>query len=387
MGWGTPLSLREFFFLAIGGFLGTFLGWFFSLRYFRTLLHRSFGGSPGGDLQAYLHTVVAGEEEREKQCLSGVLALLDRLGIGGAFLFPESQRTLLNEVFSRSVGLRGRGVQEVKVFEIPVFGEALLQAFSLERPVAVPQSGFTLSPIALGKHRLLILEDERKRTQRLRSLRYFLTALWHELRTPLTVLSGYVSTLEEGSPVSGEVLSRMVRQVHRLESTIREVQKLSLLLEGERGPISCRTFFTILKRVVDEQKTQREDVTFLVNVVEADVGFLLPLSEGEAFVLLANLVANACTFSVPSGAVEVTATCGDSGLSLAVANATSLPDAEFLSWFFDPTGTPPRGGSGKGVGLYLVREVVEESGGEIRLRMQNSRVVLEVFLPWREKVS
>lgn len=387
MGWGTPLSLRELFFLGIGGFLGAVLGWFFSLRYVRMLLRRSFGESPRGDLQTYLRTIVVDEEEKEKQCLSGVLALLDRLGVGGAFLFPGGQRVLLNEVFSRSVGFRGKGVQEVQVFEIPVFGEALLQAFSLERPVAVPQSGFTLSPITLGKHRLLILEDERKRTQRLRSLRYFLTALWHELRTPLTVLSGYVSTLEEGSPVNGEVLSRMVRQVHRLESTIREVQKLSLLLEGEREPISCRTFFTILKRVVEEQKAKREDVSFLVDVAGEDVDALLPLSEGEAFVLLANLVANACTFSIPSGAVEVAATCGDSGLSLAVANTASLPDAEFLSWFFDPTGTPPRGGSGKGVGLYLVREVVEESGGEIRLRMQDSRVILEVFLPWREKVS
>lgn len=381
------MSLRELSFLAVGGFLGGVLGWFFSLRHVRTLLRRSFGEFPGRSLQAYLRTIAAGEEEKEKQRLSGVLALLDRLGIGGAFLVPESQRVFLNEVFSQSIGLRGKGVQEVQVFEIPVFGEALLQALSLERPVAVPQSGFTLSPVALGKHRLLILEDERKRTQRLRSLRYFLTAFWHELRTPLTVLSGYVSTLEEGVPVSGEVLSRVVRQVHRLESTIREVQKLSLLLEGKREPISCRAFFTILKRVVDEEKTQRGDVTFLVNVAETDVNFLLPLSEGEAFVLLANLVANARTFSIPSGAVEVTATCGDSGLSLVVANVASLPDAEFLSWFFDPTGTPPRGSSGKGAGLYLVREVVEESGGEIRLRMQDSRVVLEVFLPWKKNAS
>lgn len=387
MGWDTLLSPRELLVLLIGSLLGVFLGWFFFSRYVHALLHRFFGVSPRGNLEDCLRTVSISVEKEERQWLEGILALLDHLGVGGAFLLPEDTRVLLNRVFSQSVGLRGKSIQEVQAFEIPVFGEALLQAFASEKPVSIPQSGFTLSPVPLGKYRLLLLEDERKKMQRLRSLRYFLTALWHELQTPLTVLSGYVSTLEEGVPVDGEILSRIARQTHRLRNTLREMQKLSLLLEGKREPVSCKVLLAILEQVVDEHKAKRADVTFIVRVEGGKTDHLLPLSEGEAFVLLANLVANASTFSVPSKEVEVVASCGESGLSLVVANTAALPDAEFLSWFFDPTSTLPRGSSGKGVGLYLVREVVEESGGEIRLRMQDGRVALEVFLPWKGDAS
>lgn len=383
MEWDTLLSLRELLFLVVGSLLGIFVGQFFLLQRIRVLPYLFFGRFSEGNLRTSLHAVAEGVEE-EKRWFMGILTLLDRLGVGGAFLVPGDTRILLNEVFSRSVGLRGKGVQEVWAFEIPVFGEALLHAFSSEGPVPVPQSGFTLSPVTFGEHRLLLLEDERKKTQRLRNLRYFLTALWHELRTPLTVLSGYIGTLEGGMPVDSEVLSRMERQIHRLENTIKEMQKLSFILDGQRSPVSCETFFAILKRVIDEQRTKRGDVSLVVRAEGVDVACLLPFSEGEAFVLLTNLVANACTFSVSGGEVEITVTCGESGLFLMVANTASLPDAEFLRWFFDPTSAPPRGGSGKGVGLYLVREIVEESGGEIRLRMQGNRVALEVFLPRKE---
>ncbi|MBC7218459.1 MAG: ATP-binding protein [Candidatus Caldatribacterium sp.] len=100
--------------------------------------------------------------------------------------------------------------------------------------------------------------------------------------------------------------------------------------------------------------------------------------------LLANLVANAFAFSTPQGEVRVSVSGDGSGLFLVLENTASLADAEFLSWFFDPTDTSPRGGSGRGVRLYLVREVVEENGGEVRLRMQGNRVVFKVFLPWEE---
>ncbi|MEN3203405.1 MAG: HAMP domain-containing sensor histidine kinase [Atribacterota bacterium] len=367
--------------------MGILLGYFLVLRYTRTLVRRFFGRSFGGDLKEYFHAIEADKVEEEERWLWRILALLDRLSIGGAFVLSGDGSMLLNETFFRSTGLHGRSMRKMQAFEIPVFGEALLQAFSSSQSFVVPQSGFTLSPLPLGKHCLVLLEDERKKTQRTRSLRYFLTALWHEVQTPLTVLSGYLSTLGEGAPVDREILSRMIRQVHRLEGTIREVQKLSLLLEGKGEPISCAIFFSLLQRVVEEQKIRREDVTVTVDVKEVPIDCCLPLSEGEAFVLLSNLVANACTFSTPSGKVWVSASCREPGLTLVVENTASLPDAEFLSWFFDPTESPPRGGSGKGVGLYLVREVVEEKGGELRFRMQGEIVTLEVFLPRRGESS
>lgn len=376
------MSLRDAVFLILGCFSGFLLGWCLFSRYARTLVHRFFGLSCGCGFRRCLHELAASKAKEREQLLQEVLALLDRLSVGAAFVLPEGERMLVNETFARNVGFREKGIREIQAFEIPVLGEALLQAFSASEPVSLPQPGLLLYPLAFGGYRLLLLEDERKKRQRLHNLRYFLTALWHELRTPLTVLSGYMDTLREGMPPEGDVLSRMARQIHRLDGTIRELQKLSGLLEGKKEPIPCETFLSLLYRVCTEQRMQREDLTVSVHTECGQSDQYLPLSEGEAFVLLANLMANAFAFSVPSGEVRIAASCGESGLSVTIENTASLPDMEFLGWFFDPTDALPRGGSGKGVGLYLVREVVEENGGEIRLRTQGNRVAFELFLPW-----
>ncbi|MBC7218460.1 MAG: hypothetical protein H5U36_10115 [Candidatus Caldatribacterium sp.] len=148
-------------------------------------------------------------------------------------------------------------MQEVQAFEIPVLGEAILRALSSREVLRIPGSGFLLRPFAFGGTPLVLLEDERAKLRRLRSLRYFLTALWHEIQTPLAVLSGYLGTPEEGAPLEGEVLSRMMRQIRRLEGIVREMQRLSLLLEGKKEPITCETFLSILRRAVAEREGER----------------------------------------------------------------------------------------------------------------------------------
>lgn len=379
------MNLREFLVLFGGGILGFLLGWLSYSWRVHTLARRFFEVPIRRNLKECFRTFAEWRIREKEQWLRECLTLLDRLSIGGAVLLSKGERILLNETFSQSVGLKGEGMREAQAFEIPVFGEAILRAFSLREPSQIAQLGFLLSPVFLGDVPLLLLEDERRKAQRLRSLRYFLTALWHEFQTPLTVLSGYVSTLEEGVPLEKEVLSRMARQVRRLEGIIREMQKLSLLLAEKKDRVSCETFFSILERIVAEHKEERKDLVVAVDIAEDHGDHLLSLSEGEAFVLLSNLVANAFAFALPQGEVRISASCGNSGLSLTLGNTASLSDAEFLSWFFDPTDTLPRGGSGKGVGLYLVREVVEENGGEIRLRTQSNWVVFEVFLAFSGK--
>lgn len=378
------MSLREVLLLAGGGVAGFLLGFFLFSRHFRRVVGRLFGVPEEGDLTTGLRVLAERRREEKKEWLREVLGVLDSLSVGGASFLPGEEWILLNETFAKSVGLKERGVQEVQAFEIPVLGEAILRASSSREALRIPGSGFLLRPFALGGTPLVLLEDERAKLRRLRSLRYFLTALWHEIQTPLAVLSGYVGTLEEGTPLEGEVLSRMMRQIRRLEGIVREMQRLSLLLEGKKGPITCETFLSILRRAVAEREGERGDLMVTVDIAGVCDGRSLPLSEGEAFVLLANLVANAFAFSTPQGEVRVSVSGDSSGLFLVLENTASLADAEFLSWFFDPTDTSPRGGSGKGVGLYLVREVVEENGGEVRLRVQGNRVALEVFLPWEE---
>ncbi|WP_427365416.1 sensor histidine kinase [Candidatus Caldatribacterium saccharofermentans] len=371
----------ELFLLGVLGIAAFFLGYALALlkgRPFAELLGVAPEKSPREDLKQSVE-----ETQKHKEALfRDFLALLDRVSAGGALYLRDRHRLLLNTTFAQAIGLRSDGVREVAFFEIPVFGDVLAQAVSSGERVSVPSSGFAFLPFLLGEERFLLLEDEKKKDQRLRSLRYFLTALWHEVQTPLTVLSGYLETLEEGRPMEGEILSRMVRQIRRLEGTIREIQRLSVLLGEKPERISDREFSALLQEVLEKAREDRKDLRVRIDIAEKEGTGLLPLSRGEAFVLLSNLITNAFSFNVPGGEVAITVAFGESELRLTLENTTSPPDAEFLRWFFDPTEALPRGGSGKGVGLYLIREVVERGNGTIHLRPQRDRVVFEITIPW-----
>lgn len=316
----------------------------------------------------------------KREAIRELLALFDILSLGGAFYVPD-EKFLVNQTFAQAIGLGGDSL-EIQSFEVPFFREKLLQAVSSGKETEVPQAGLAFLPFFLGEGTLLLLEDKRKREKKFRSLQYFLSALWHEVQTPLTVLSGYIETLEENVPLPGEILARMRRQVQRLEGIVREIQNLGTLLREETEGLTGSEFSVLLQRVMGEKKEGYPTIRVVVETEEMPPHSVLSLSRGEAFVLLSNLLSNAFSFNIPFGEVRVGVSSQDSGLVVQVENTTTPFDIEFLSWFFDPAKTLPRGGSGKGIGLFLLQEVIEKVGGEIRLRTQKDRVLFEVFLPW-----
>lgn len=372
----------ELFLLGVLGIAAFSLGYTLAFLKGRKFLAELSEVSPEQGFRGGLKQFFEEIQKHREAMFRDFLTLLDRVSAGGALYLRDRHRLLLNVTFARGIGLRSDGVREVAFFEIPVFGDVLARAVLSGERMRVPSSGLAFLPFPLGGECFLLLEDEKKKDQRLQSLRYFLTALWHEVQTPLTVLSGYLETLEEGRPMEGEILSCMVRQIKRLEGTIREIQRLSVLLGEQLERISDREFSALLQEVLEKAREDRKDLQIRVDIAEKEGANLLPLSRGEAFVLLSNLITNAFSFNVPGGEVAITVAFGESELRLTLENTASPPDAEFLRWFFDPTEAPPRGGSGKGMGLYLIREVVERGNGTIHLRPQRDRVVFEITIPW-----
>jgi len=84
------------------------------------------------------------------------------------------------------IGLRSYGVRETKFSEMSVLGCLCSgRVVGRKTELSSPQelSFLLFSP---RRERLLLLEDEKKKDQRFRSLQYFLTTLWREIQKPLT---------------------------------------------------------------------------------------------------------------------------------------------------------------------------------------------------------
>jgi signal transduction histidine kinase len=209
----------------------------------------------------------------------------------------------------------------------------------------------------------------------------FVAAVTHELRTPLTSIRMYSEMLEQGmvadperqrsyhGTIRGEAerLSRLVEQVlslARLEEGGR-----SLVGESERAPLG-----DIVAGVVELLEAQAAARGLSIAVeLEAEAGGC-ELPRDPVAQILTNLVDNALKFT-PAQAkegVEIHAARREAGVVLTIRDRGPGVEAEVLPRMFEPfvrgrreheQATP-----GTGIGLAVVRALVDELGGRIRGR-------------------
>jgi len=221
--------------------------------------------------------------------------------------------------------------------------------------------------------------DERSRAlvEADRSRRQLLADVSHELMTPLAAIRGYVETLAMPDvPIDPDTRSRYLQVVtdetERLEHIVGDLLDLAKLegggtpLRKERVPID-QLFERLQNRhervLADKQISLETKADADVRTVVAD-----PNRIEQA---LQNLVANAIRHTPAGGRVTVSAEGRDAGVHLAVEDTGPGIPPEHLPRIFDRfykvdtsrTGTDTP--SGSGLGLSIVRAIVERHGGTI----------------------
>ena len=211
------------------------------------------------------------------------------------------------------------------------------------------------------------LQDERS-TAELRE--QVIAVLGHDLRNPLFAINFGAERLLRKYP--DPATDTLVR--HILTSGRRAAQLVEDVLDFARGrmgsgiPLNigdCQGLQAALQHVVSEVQSvhpQRE--------IRADIGDLQGVSgdRDRLAQLLSNLVANAIHHGSHDGPVEVRAQVEDDHFHLSVKNAGQI-SAQALPRLFEPysrpaTNTPQ---AGLGLGLYIVKQIAEAHGGELKV--------------------
>jgi signal transduction histidine kinase len=225
--------------------------------------------------------------------------------------------------------------------------------------------------------------------ERVEGLRRELVAnVAHELRTPLTGLEGYLEGLADGvfAPTP-ETLARMRAETARLRRLVEDLTELSQLESGrwrlERRPVQV---VDVIAAVDATLRPQFECKGVGLNVWVAEG---LPPVPGDADRLgqvLTNLLANALRFTPPGGRVTVEAWGDHDAVRLAVSDTGSgiapadLPHVFERFYRADRSRTQMTGGSG--IGLAIVKHVMEAHGGTIAVQSTLGRGSrFEVGLP------
>ena len=230
--------------------------------------------------------------------------------------------------------------------------------------------------LAIRNARLLAREQEALAESEAanRSKDEFLATLSHELRTPLTSMLGWVRMLR-GARLDPEQTARALETIER--NTRLQAKLIDDLLDVSRivaGKIKVEQQRVDVAAVVGEavQSLRREAELAGVELevaLASDAGVII----GDVVRLqqiVANLLSNAIKFTPAGGRIWVTLErVGDGSLRLVVRDTGVGIRSDLLSRIFDRflqgDASRTRGRGGLGLGLAIVRHLVELHGGSI----------------------
>src|SRR5262245_39205475 len=217
----------------------------------------------------------------------------------------------------------------------------------------------------------------------------FLGTVSHELRTPLNAIIGWLHLIRTGKLDAAterrgyESIERNVRLQAQLTGELLDVSKaLTGRLTLDVRPVSLNI---VIQEAVAQVSTaaSARDVELTVTTHEDPV-----VIRGDANRLrqaVWHLLSNAIKFTPARGRIDVSLE-SDHDAAITVSDSGPGIPAEFLPQIFErftqADSSPTRTSGGLGIGLSLVRDIVERHGGEIRAESrEDGGAVFTIRLP------
>jgi signal transduction histidine kinase/ActR/RegA family two-component response regulator len=242
---------------------------------------------------------------------------------------------------------------------------------SLSLTTTVSPNGDRLNLIVTDLRELFEANSSRERAEReSRTKDEFLAMLAHELRSPLGAISNAVRVLElshaegEAATRAHEVIARQVGQISHLINDLLDAERVvSGKIRLERRPLDMAE---AVRRAVatfagDPRLARHIDISAAPLWVDADAVRLEQV--------LSNVLTNAIKYTPPDGQIRVALHADGNDAVLIVEDTGFGVSAELMPFIFDmyvqADRTLNRAQGGLGIGLPLVRRLVELHGGTI----------------------
>ncbi len=225
----------------------------------------------------------------------------------------------------------------------------------------------------------------------------FLATMSHELRTPLSVILGYSDLMAEGefgsvSDKQSETLERIRRNALELNELIASVLDLSRI-EAGRLPVDVKE--VQVPTVLEELKAETQEAyqhSRLHFGWEGEAGLAPIRTDPEKLkVVLRNLIGNAVKFT-PQGSITVKASPKRGGVEVSVTDTgVGIPPGA-VAVIFEPfrqvDGSATRQYGGAGLGLHIVKRLLELLGGNVAVESEVGRgSTFRVWLPSDRRVQ
>lgn len=247
---------------------------------------------------------------------------------------------------------------------------------------AVAQGDFTVSVQPVHKRNKfdymdLMFEDFNSMVHELSSIETmkddFIANVSHEIKTPLAVIRGYASALQRGNlseEEQREYAATIASASESLSVLISNILRLNKLENQEIVPNAAP--YDLTRQLSDcalahEEQWERKHIDFDAQLEER---VMILADESMLEIVFNNLIANAIKFTEPGGRIVLRQEKAGGDVVVTVSDTGCGMDEETVKHIFDKfyQGDSSHSREGNGLGLALVKRVMDISGGSIAVR-------------------
>ena len=198
----------------------------------------------------------------------------------------------------------------------------------------------------------------------------FVSNVSHEFKTPINAIEGYAMLLQDAdgaTPEQREYVEKILHNTRRLSSLIGDILLLS--------KVENQTIAKEAKEFRLDEQVRQSILSLEPQWSEKEIDFDVELEEisyrGDARLLLhvwSNLIGNAVKFNPPNGAVRLRLNRADGGVVFVIEDEGPGIPPEARKHIFDKfyQGDSSHREEGNGLGLALVKRILNVCGGEIQ---------------------
>jgi signal transduction histidine kinase/ActR/RegA family two-component response regulator len=310
---------------------------------------------------------------------AGVLVLTDQvIAGGGSHLISEALSCQpswsdMPVVLLSKVGDETRAMSEfvgrmtnVTLLDRPASTRTLLSAIEAALRSRVKQYQIRDQLTALQTAELALRESDRRKDE-------FLAMLAHELRNPLAPIRTAADLLpgliERGDPRTGatlDIVSRQVRQLTRLVDDLLDVSRITRgRIEIQRNPVELSA---VVRQAIESVDPQIKEKRHTIHIAVLP-GLYVEGDSARLVQCVSNVLTNAVKYTDMGGEIDVTvATEGKRAVISISDNGIGIPSAllpRVFELFVQNDRSLDRSQGGLGIGLSVVRRLIEMQGGTV----------------------
>lgn len=208
----------------------------------------------------------------------------------------------------------------------------------------------------------------------------FISLAAHQLRTPLTATKWYIEML-----MSEKISKKQRERAQKIsDSNQRMVDLVNKLLDVSRLELGVFAInpepvdvLALMQSIVSEQKIQIEKQK--INLVQ-DYATTIPLFDADPKLLrivLENILSNAVKYTPEKGTVSISIQKNEKDILFSISDTGfGIPKDEqdkLFSKLFRASNIQTKNVNGTGLGMYIVKSIIDNSGGTIRFESQENK--------------